>query len=68
MQKEIFLKQLENELISNNFIKNKINSHILDSIDVIGFDIDHTLSIYNTKNMLFLLYNSFSKYLINLLE
>ena len=65
MQKEIFLKQLENELISNNFIKNKINSHILDSIDVIGFDIDHTLSIYNTKNMSYLLYNSFSKYLIN---
>ena len=63
--KEKYLTQLEAELINNKFIEgDKINRNLLDDIDVIGFDIDHTLSIYNTSNMVQLLYESFSKFLI----
>ena len=63
--KEKYLIQLEAELINNKFIEgDKINRNLLDDIDVIGFDIDHTLSIYNTSNMVQLLYESFSKFLI----
>ena len=65
MEKEKFINELENELKSKNFIKEKINLNVLKEIDVIGFDLDHTLIIYNNKNMIKLLYSSYSNFLIS---
>ena len=65
MEKEKFINELENELKSKNFIKEKLNLNFLNDIDVIGFDLDHTLVIYNNKNMINLLYSSYSNYLIS---
>lgn len=64
MDKEKFFSELEEELKRKQFIaEEKINREILKGVDVIGFDVDHTLSIYNTKSMIKLLYESFSEYL-----
>jgi HAD superfamily 5'-nucleotidase-like hydrolase len=55
---------LEKELLEKKFIDKPIDREILSKVDVIGFDIDHTLCIYNTEAMVELLYKSFSKYLV----
>jgi hypothetical protein len=59
-----YLDRLEKELLEKHFIMDKIDRDILNKVDVIGFDVDHTLSIYNNENMSELLYNSFILYLI----
>lgn len=55
---------LEKELLEKKFIDKPIDREILSKINVIGFDIDHTLCIYNTEAMIELLYKSFSRYLV----
>jgi len=46
-------------------INKPLNRNILKENDVIGFDIDHTLGIYNLTTLAELLYSSFTKYLIH---
>jgi HAD superfamily 5'-nucleotidase-like hydrolase len=60
-----FINQLEKELISRNMLNGRIDREALSKIDVVGFDVDHTLSIYNNENLAELLYNSFISFLIN---
>lgn len=59
-----FIDLLEKELLEKKFIGKPIDRDVLSKIDVIAFDIDHTLSIYNTTSMIELLYTSFSWYLV----
>ena len=60
-----YLSELEAELKDKHFLQgDKLNPNILDGVDVIGFDVDHTISIYNISNIVKLLYESFSKFLI----
>jgi HAD superfamily 5'-nucleotidase-like hydrolase len=61
---ENHINELEKELLDKKIINSPIDRSILSKADVIGFDIDHTLSIYNTKNMIELLYTSFVKFLV----
>ena len=68
LNKVQFLKILQSQLNKYNFVEeDKFNSilEILKDIDIIGFDIDFTLVLYNKKNMLKLMYESICKYLIN---
>ena len=60
-----YLSELEAELKDKHFLQgDKLNPNILDGVDVIGFDVDHTISIYNISNIVKLLYESFSKFFI----
>jgi HAD superfamily 5'-nucleotidase-like hydrolase len=59
-----FIHDLEIELKAKGLIEGSINSNLLNNVDVIGFDIDHTLSIYNHETMADLMYNSFIMYLV----
>ena len=65
-EKEKYLNERCQELLSYGFISNKedFNLKCLDDIDVVGFDIDFTLSIYNKYNLTKLCYESFMKYLV----
>ena len=68
LKKEEYLKILKNELNKLDFIPEDRFDTILDyfkDVDVIGFDIDFTLLLYNKKNMVRLIYDSLGKYLIN---
>ena len=68
LKKEEYLKILKNELNKLDFIPEDRFDAILDyfkDVDVIGFDIDFTLLLYNKKNMVRLIYDSLGKYLIN---
>jgi len=64
-QKADILNELERELFEKNLIKKPFNRKILNEYDVIGFDIDHTLGIYNLSTLADLLYSSFTKFLID---
>lgn len=67
LTKEEYLKTLKTELNKLNFVpEDKFDSIIeyLKDVDVIGFDIDFTLLLYNKKNMNHLIYESLCKYLI----
>ena len=68
LSKAEYLKILKKELDKLNFVpEDKFDSVInyFKDVDVIGFDIDFTLLLYNKKNMVKLIYNSLAKYLIN---
>ena len=68
LSKEEYLKILKKELDKLNFVQeNKFDSIIeyFKDVDIIGFDIDFTLLLYNKKNMMKLIYDSIGKYLIN---
>ena len=68
LNKEEYLKILKTELNKLGFIPEAKFDSILEyfkDVDVIGFDIDFTLLLYNKKNMVNLIYNSLCKYLIN---
>lgn len=58
------MHELERELFEKNLITKPLNRSILKSHDVIGFDIDHTLGIYNLTTLAELLYTSFTRYMI----
>lgn len=61
-----FSREIKKELVSRKYVESTYNlGHPLKDSDVIGFDIDHTLSIYNTKNMCKLLYKSFADFLVD---
>jgi 5'-nucleotidase len=55
---------LEKELYEKNLIKDKIDRDILNKVDVIGFDLDHTLAIYKIEAFTELIYNAFARYLV----
>ena len=66
--KSQYLKILKSQLAKFYFVEKEKFDSILDSlkeIDIIGFDLDFTLLEYNKKNMIKLMYESISKYLIN---
>ena len=68
LNKNEYLKILKNQLNLLSFIPEDNFDSIVEkfkNIDVIGFDIDFTLSLYNKKNMIKLMYESICKYLIN---
>ena len=68
LNKEDYLKILKSELNKLNFVPEEKFDSILKyfkNVDVIGFDIDFCLVLYNKKNMNRLIVNSLSKYLIN---
>ena len=68
LNKEEYLKILKTELNKLGFIPEDKFDSILEyfkDVDVIGFDIDFTLLLYNKKNIMQLIYNSLCKYLIN---
>jgi hypothetical protein len=56
--------KLEKELIDKKLIKGCVDREILNKVDVIGFDIDHTLSLYHHEELIELLYTSFARYLV----
>jgi hypothetical protein len=56
---------LENELYEKNLIKGKIDRDILNKVDVVGFDLDHTLVIYKIEQLTELMYNGFARYLVD---
>ena len=67
LNKAQYLKIMKNQLNRLNFIpEDKFQSVIetFKDIDIIGFDIDFTLLQYNKKNMIKLMYESLSKFLI----
>ena len=67
LNKEEYLKTLKTELNKLNFVPEDKFDSILDyfkDVDVIGFDVDFTLLLYNKKNMTKLIYESLGKYLI----
>ena len=67
LSKEEYLKALKIELNKLNFVPEDKFDSILDyfkDVDVIGFDVDFTLLLYNKKNMTKLIYESLGKYLI----
>jgi hypothetical protein len=55
---------LEHELFEKNLIKSKIDREIFSKVNVVGFDIDHTLVLYNIDALTELMYNSFAKFLV----
>jgi HAD superfamily 5'-nucleotidase-like hydrolase len=68
ISKEEYLKTLKAELNKLNFVPEDKFDSILNyfkDVDVIGFDVDFTLLLYNKKNMTQLIYDSIVKYLIN---
>ena len=68
LSKEEYLKTLKAELNKLNFVPEDKFDSILNyfkDVDVIGFDVDFTLLLYNKKNMTQLIYDSIVKYLIN---
>ena len=58
------IDHLEKELLEKKFISKPIDREILSKLDVIGFDIDHTLVLYNFEALTQILYTSFSRYLV----
>lgn len=59
------LNQLKEELNTKNIInKENFNEKLLDSYNIIGFDVDHTLEVYNMIKFPRLLYSCFSQYLV----
>ena len=67
LNKAQYLKILKNQLNRLNFIPEEKFQSIIETfkdIDIIGFDIDFTLLQYNKKNMIKLMYESISNYLI----
>lgn len=68
LTKEEYLKTLKIELDKFKFVPEDKFDSILEyfkDVDVIGFDIDFTLLLYNKKNMNRLIIDSLGKYLIN---
>ena len=68
LTKEKYLTSLKSELSKLNFVSEDKFDSILSyfqDVDVIGFDIDFTLLLYNKKNMTKLIYESLCKFLIN---
>jgi len=55
---------LERELFDKSLIKSKIDRDIFSKVNVVGFDIDHTLVLYNMDALTELMYNSFAKFLV----
>ena len=67
LTKEKYLSTLKSELSKLNFVsKDKFDSILsyFHDVDVIGFDIDFTLLLYNKKNMTRLIYESLCQFLI----
>jgi len=54
------LKKLNSELSEKSF---NFDISFINNCDVIGFDLDHTLAVYNNKEMSDLLLHSFTKFL-----
>ena len=68
LNREEYLKILKTELNKLDFVPEDKFDSILEyfkDVDVIGFDIDFCLLLYNKKNMVKLIYDSLAKYLIN---
>ena len=68
LTKEKYLTSLKSELSKLNFVSEDKFDSILSyfqDVDVIGFDIDFTLLLYNKKNMTKLIYESLCKFLID---
>lgn len=67
LTKEKYLSTLKSELSKLNFVSEDKFDSILSyfhDVDVIGFDIDFTLLLYNKKNMTRLIYESLCQFLI----
>ena len=67
LTKEEYLSSLKRELSKLDFIsEDKFDSLLsyFQDVDVIGFDIDFTLLLYNKKNMTKLIYDSLCEFLI----
>ena len=67
LTKDEYLASLKKELSKLNFVsEDKFDSLLsyFHDVDVIGFDIDFTLLLYNKKNMTRLIYDSLSEFLI----
>lgn len=67
LDKRQYIKIIKNQLKKLNFIPEYKYQSVIDTfkdIDIIGFDIDFTLLNYNKKNMIKLMYESISKFLI----
>ena len=67
LTKSEYLQSLKQELSKLKFISEEKFDSILNyfhDVDVIGFDIDFTLLLYNKKNMTKLIYESLTKFLI----
>ena len=67
LNKDEYLQKLKTELKKLKFVQeDQFDSKIeyLKDVDIIGFDIDFTLLLYNKKNMVRLIYESLGKYLI----
>ena len=67
LTKEKYLSTLKSELSKLNFVSEDKFDSILSyfhDVDVIGFDIDFTLLLYNKKNMTRLIYKSLCQFLI----
>ena len=68
LTKEEYLKILKTELNKLGFVPEDKFDSVLEyfkDVDIIGFDIDFTLLLYNKKNIIRLLYEGLVKYLIN---
>ena len=67
LTKDEYLNSLKKELSKLNFISEDKFDSILSyfhDVDVIGFDIDFTLLLYNKKHMTRLIYESLCEFLI----
>ena len=67
LNKAQYLKIIKNQLKGLNFIPEDNFQSVIETfkdIDIIGFDIDFTLLQYNKTNMIKLMYESLSKFLI----
>lgn len=62
------MNELEKELIEKNLISDNLKRNIFRECEIIGFDIDHTLALYNLTNLSELMYKAFLKYLIDIKE
>jgi HAD superfamily 5'-nucleotidase-like hydrolase len=58
------IDELEKELLQKKFIIKPIDREILSKFEVIGFDLDHTLVLYNFESLTKLLYTCFSRFLV----